>query len=55
MNRKHCSAIIFICVILLSSPVSQVNVWAQAPKRQQIAFTRSGSIAKHFRKDRVKT
>lgn len=41
MNRKHCSAIIFICAILLSIPVSQVNVWAQAPERQQIAFSRT--------------
>lgn len=42
MNRKHCFVIIFICAILLSSPVSQVNVWAQAPERQQIAFSRTG-------------
>ncbi len=54
MNRKHCSAIIFICAVLFGSPVSQVNVWAQAPERQQITFTCSGSIAKHFRKGRVK-
>ena len=40
MNRKHCSAIIFICVTLLNNPFLQVNVWAGAPERPQIAFPR---------------
>ncbi len=40
MNRKHCSAIIFICAILLGSPFLQINIWAQAPEKPQIAFIR---------------
>ena len=40
MNRKHCVAIIFICVVLLDNLFLQVKVWAGAPERPQIAFPR---------------
>ena len=40
MNRKHCVAIIFICVVLLDNLFLQVKVWAQAPEKPKIAFNR---------------
>ena len=40
MNRKHYSAIVFVCVVLLDNPFLQVNVWAQAPEKPKIAFNR---------------
>lgn len=40
MNRKHCLAIVFVCVVLLGNPFLQVNVWAQAPEKPKIAFNR---------------
>ena len=41
MNRKHCSAIIFICAILFGSPFLWSNIWGQAPEKPQIAFNRT--------------
>ena len=41
MNRKYCLAIIFICVVLSSNLFSWGNVWAQAPEKPQIAFSRT--------------
>ena len=40
MNRKHCSAIIFICAILFGSPFLWSNIWGQMPEKPQIAFNR---------------
>ena len=42
MNRKHCFAIICICVILLGSFFSQITIWAGAPKTAQIVFKAHG-------------
>ena len=42
MNRKHCLAIVFVCVTLSGSSFSWVNVWAGAPKTAQIVFTAYG-------------
>ena len=41
MKRKHCLSIVFICLALLDNPFLQVNVWAQAPEKPQIAFSRT--------------
>ena len=41
MSRKHCLAIIFICATLSGNSLSRINVWAQVPKKAQIAFTSS--------------
>lgn len=39
INRVGCYHIAIICLVMLGS-ITLSNVWAQAPKKPQIAFTR---------------
>ena len=39
MSRKHCLAIVFICVALSGSPFAQVDVWAQVPKKHKLSLS----------------
>ncbi len=47
MSRKYCSAIIFICAVLLSNPFLQIKIWAGVPKTAQIVFTAYGRDGNH--------